>query len=131
MALCVWRSPLRTLTMQDTGRTCNGVSRVSQSARKKQRRECRALAASTVIQTRSPFNCTCSVTFGALHAALDPVDRLDARGRIDAFGGEVLDVDQIDPLRVGVIFCAADRDPLERLGALGERHLNETAGRLP
>src|SRR5260370_24034339 len=103
MALFSCRSSLRTLTIQNTGRTCNSLSRVSQSARKKQRRECRAHAASTFIQTRSPFNCTCSVTFGALHAALDPVDRLDARGRIDAFGGEVLDVDQIDPLRVAVL----------------------------
>src|ERR1700724_4121265 len=29
------------------------------------------------------------VALGALHTALDPVDRLDARRRIDAFGGEV------------------------------------------
>ena len=40
-----------------------------------------------------------SVALGAGHAALDPVERLHARRRIDAFGGKILDVDQIDPLR--------------------------------
>src|SRR5882724_13207456 len=54
------------------------------------------------------FRYTGSVTFGAGHAALDPVQRLDARRRIDAFGGEVLDIDQIDPLFLRVVFGAAE-----------------------
>src|ERR1700738_2328857 len=42
------------------------------------------------------------VALGALHAAFYPVERFYARRRIDAFGGEVLDVDQIDRLRSGL-----------------------------
>src|SRR3981081_2279624 len=72
-----------------------------------------------------------SVALGAGHAALDPVERLYARRRIDAFGGEVLDIDQIDPLRIGIILGAADGNRLDRLMAVGKAHLNETAGRLP
>src|SRR5438552_19189978 len=72
-----------------------------------------------------------SVALGALHAALDPVDRLYARRRIDAFGGKVLDVDQIDPLAVRIIFGTADRDRLDRLMAVRKLHLNQAAGGLP
>src|SRR3979409_48593 len=72
-----------------------------------------------------------SVALGAGHAALDPVERLYARRRIDAFGGEVLDIDQIDPLRIGIILGAADGNRLDRLMGVGKLHLNETAGRLP
>ena len=49
-----------------------------------------------------------SVAFGALHAALDPVERFHARRRIDALGGKILDVDQVDPLQVGIVFGAAE-----------------------
>src|SRR5438477_4005512 len=67
------------------------------------RRELRAHAVSSVTNGRS-------ITFGALHAALDPVDRLDAGRRVDAFGGKILDVDQIDPLQVRIILGAAEGD---------------------
>src|SRR6266404_1090694 len=72
-----------------------------------------------------------SVTFGALHAALDPVECFYARRRIDAFGGKVLDVDQIDALGIGIIFGAAEGDRLDRLMAVSKLHLNQAAGRLP
>src|SRR5258708_40150619 len=72
-----------------------------------------------------------SVALGALHAALDPVERFYARRRIDAFGGKVLDVDKLDALGVGIIFGAAESVRLERLMAVGKLHLNEAAGRLP
>src|SRR6478735_4124323 len=68
-----------------------------------------------------------SVALGALHAALDPVERFYARRRIDALGGKVLDVDQIDALGVGIIFGAAESDRLDRLMAVGKLHLNEAA----
>jgi hypothetical protein len=41
-----------------------------------------------------------SVAFGALHAALDPVERLYARRRVDAFGREILDIDKIDAFQI-------------------------------
>src|ERR1044072_6502303 len=71
------------------------------------------------------------VALGALHAALDPVDRLHAGGRVDAFGGEVLDIDQIDPLEIRIVLGAAERDRLDCLMAVGKLHLNEYAGRPP
>src|ERR1700676_3840578 len=55
------------------------------------------------------------VALGALHAVFYPVERFYARRRIDAFGGEVLDVDKIDPLKVRIIFGAADGNRLDRL----------------
>src|SRR5947209_4323279 len=91
----------------------------SQEARRsQQRREHLTHAASTPVRCRRP-----SVALGALHAALDPVERLYTRRRIDTFGGEVLDVDQIDPLEVGIILGAADRDWLDRLMAVAKFHL--------
>ena len=73
----------------------------------KQRRErmgpCRCMLALSSCRRRS-------IAFGALHAALDPVQRLDARRRIDALGGKILDVDQIDPLQVGIVFGAGEAD---------------------
>src|ERR1700737_1080931 len=100
-------------------------------AGRSQRRECLARAPSTFVQMRPLLSCTCSVTLGALHAALDPVERFYPRRRIDAFGGKVLDVDQIDALGVGIIFGAAESDRLDRLMSVGKLHLNEAAGRLP
>src|SRR3954447_5781247 len=72
-----------------------------------------------------------SVALGALHAALDPVQRLDPGWRIDAFSREVLDVDEIDPLGVGIILGPTERDRLDRLVAVGQFYLDETAWRLP
>src|SRR4051812_12501576 len=68
------------------------------------------------------------IALGALHAALDPVERLYARGRINAFGGEVLNIDQIDPLEIRIVFGAAEGDRLDRLMAVGKLHLDEAAG---
>src|SRR5260370_12972506 len=79
----------------------------------------------------SPRRPRASIAFGALHAAFDPIDRLYARRRIDAFSGEVLDIDQIDPLEVRIILGAPDPDRLDRLIALRHLHLNESAGRFP
>src|SRR6266852_8981367 len=107
------------------------TSAASREAGRRQRHECLARAASTLVQMRPRVSCTCSVTLGALHTALDPIERLYARRRIDAFGGKVLDVDQIDALGVGIIFGAAESDRLDRLMAVGKLHLNEAAGRLP
>src|SRR4030095_5608111 len=53
---------------------------------------------------------TRSIAFGALHAALDPIERLHAGRRIDALGSEVLDVDDIDPLGVGIVLGGAAYD---------------------
>src|SRR4051812_40306824 len=72
-----------------------------------------------------------SVAPGALHAALDPVQRLDPGWRIDAFSREVLNVHEIDPLGVGIILGPTERDRLDRLVAVGQFHLDETAWRLP
>src|SRR6266403_1953037 len=72
-----------------------------------------------------------SVALGALHAALYPVERFYARRRIDAFGGEVLDVDQIYPFCVRIVLGTAEGDRLDRLMAVGKLHLNEASGRLP
>src|SRR5215213_3246112 len=71
------------------------------------------------------------VALGALHAALDPVDCLHAWGRVDAFGGEVLDIYQIDPLEIRIVFGAAEGDRLDRLMTVGKLHLNESSGRGP
>src|SRR5882757_6601456 len=71
------------------------------------------------------------IALRAGHAALDPVQRLDARRRVDAFGGEILDVDQIDALGIRIVFGAAESDRLDRLMAVGELHLDQAAGRLP
>src|ERR1044072_1828035 len=71
------------------------------------------------------------VALRAAHAALDPVQRLDAGRRIDAFGGKVLDVDEIDPPRIRVVFGAAKCDRLDRLMTGGELHLDQSARRLP
>src|ERR1700716_2400106 len=91
-----------------------------------------AARASASRRFQSSFRCgRPSVALCPGHAALDPVERLYARRRIDAFGGEVLDIDQIDPLRIGIILGAADGNRLDRLMAVGKLHLNETAGRLP
>src|SRR5258708_29460600 len=79
----------------------------------------------------SPRRPRASIAFGALHAALDPIDRLYARRRIDAFSGAVLDIDQIDPLEVRIILGAADRDRLARLMAVRQLPLKEPAGRVP
>src|SRR5260370_7773065 len=100
-------------------------------ADRRQRRECLARAASTFVQRRPQVSCTCSVTLGALHAALDPVERFYARRRIDAFGGKVLDVDKLDALGVGIIFGAAESNRLNRLMAVGKLHLNEASRRFP
>src|SRR6266851_7705119 len=100
-------------------------------AGRRQRRECLARAASTFVQRRPRVSCTCSVTLGALHTAPDPIERFYARRRIDAFGGKVLDVDQIDALGVGIVFGAAESDRLDRLMAVGKLHLYEAARRLP
>src|SRR5437868_2376184 len=64
-----------------------------------------------------------SVAFGALHAALDPVERLHAGRRVDAFGRKILDVDQVDSLGVRVVLGAAERDRLDRLVTVGKLHL--------
>src|SRR4051812_22176698 len=56
----------------------------------------------------SAQNAPSLVALRAGHAALDPVQRLDARRGIDAFGGEILDVDQIDPPRIRIVFGAAE-----------------------
>src|ERR1700686_2110549 len=87
--------------------------------------------ASLLIHTRPSVGGTCSVTLGALHAALDPVERLHARRRIDAFGGEILNIDQIDPLQVRIIFGSTEGNRLDCSMAVGELPLNEAAGRLP
>src|ERR1700693_1306528 len=93
-------------------------------AGRRQRRECLARTASTFVQMRPLHSCTRSVTLGALHAALDPVERFYPRRRIDAFGGKVLDVDQIDALGVGIIFGAAESDRLDRLMGRGNVYLD-------
>src|SRR3954453_9545873 len=67
------------------------------------------------------------IALRAGHAALDPVQRLDARRRGDAFGGEILDVDQVDPLGIRIVFGAADGDRLDRLMAVGKLHLDQPA----
>src|SRR3954453_16205270 len=53
-----------------------------------------------------------SVALGAGHAALDPVEGFDTRRRIDTLCREILDIDQLDPLGIGIVFGAGEGDRL-------------------
>src|SRR6186997_2934489 len=75
--------------------------------------------------------CALRAALGAGEAGLDPVLRLHVRRRVDAVGGEALDVLEDDHLLRRVVARLADRRVLDRLVAVAERHADAAGGRVP